>query len=352
MRLGFNHPETSCVFSSEIDKHAQDTYQMNFGVRPQGDIRKIPAEKIPSHDILLGGFPCQTFSVAGVSKLSSMGREHGLIEQARGTLFYEIVRILKHHSPRAFLLENVKGLIWHGNPLQKVDGLGDKKIHDLLKKFGSRKKIVNAPREELKEVYGIGEILSRRIRNSQTFPKIIEILESLGYNVTHKVISSVNFVPQRRERVFIVGFLDDSVFKFPEAPENNSTLSDILEENVDSKYTLNDHLWNYHQERKRMQKIKGNGFGYRLFSREDTSGTLSARYYKDGADILLEQEDMNPRRLTPRECARLMGFPDDFILNSSEVQAYRQLGNAVVPPVVELIAGELIRHIKKMVPHL
>lgn len=293
MRLGFEGAGAKCVFSSEIDKHAQDTYQDNFGERPQGDIRMIGAPEIPSHDFLLAGFPCQPFSIAGVSKLSSMGRDHGLVEQTRGTLFYEISRILEHHRPRGFLLENVKGLLWHDE--------------------------------------------------RRTFPKVIETLEGLGYKTQHKVISSVNYVPQRRERVFIVGFNDDSDFQFPEPPEGKTALADILEKDVDVKYTLNDHLWNYHQERKRIQKEKGNGFGYRIFSRKDTSGTLSARYYKDGADILLEQEGMNPRMLTPRECARLMGFPDSFILNSSRVQAYKQLGNAVVPPVVELVAREMIR---------
>lgn len=298
MRLGFEGAGAACVFSSEIDKHAQDTYEANFGDRPSGDIREIMATEIPRHDFLLAGFPCQPFSIAGVSKLSSMGKNHGLIEQTRGTLFYEISRILEHHRPHGFLLENVKGLLWH-----------DEK---------------------------------------RTFSKVIETLEGLGYETVHKVINSVSYVPQRRERVFIVGFRDGTDFEFPEPPEGDTSLADILEGEVDDKYTLNDHLWNYHQERKRIQKEKGNGFGYRLFSTGDTSGTLPARYYKDGADLLLEQGDgANPRRLTPRECARLMGFPDSFTLNPSEVQAYKQLGNAVVPPVVELIAREMISCLKK-----
>ena len=254
----------------------------------------------------------------------------------------EISRILEHHKPRAFLLENVKGLLWHGMPLKKIDGMTDKKIDALMERFGTRTRIVNASDSQLQEVPGIGEALSRRIRDSRTFPKIREILESLGYTVTFQVVSSVNFVPQRRERVFIAGFLNGVSFEFPK-PENRITaLKDILEMDVDPKYTLNDHLWNYHKERKRMQKQKGNGFGYRIFSDEQTSGTLSARYYKDGADILLHQSGRNPRKLTPRECARLMGFPDDFKLNKSEVQAYKQLGNAVVPPVVEMIAKAMI----------
>ena len=363
MRLGFEETGASCVFSSEIDKYAQDTYEDNFGERPHGDIRDIDAVEIPRHDFLLAGFPCQPFSIAGVSKLSSMKkkavlealgivrdqlsttelseaasslvlevdalrpeelssrfneimdealtslgiqkrervehlmeevgkREDGFIDQTRGTLFYEISRILEFHKPSGFLLENVKGLKWH-----------DK---------------------------------------GRTFSKILDVLEGLGYKIDYQVVSSVGFVPQRRERIFIAGFRDELEFEFPEPPEATVTLDDILEDVVDEKYTLNDHLWNYHQERKRIQKEKGNGFGYRIFSRNDTSGTLSARYYKDGADILLEQEGMNPRMLTPRECARLMGFPDDFILNGSEVQTYKQLGNAVVPPVVEMIAREMI----------
>jgi len=297
MRLGLEEAGGKCVFSSEIDRHAQDTYEANFGERPLGDIRDIGEGEIPFHDILLAGFPRQPFSIAGVSKLSSMGRKHGLIEETRGTLFYEITRILEYHRPKAFLLENVKGLLWH-----------DK---------------------------------------HRTFSKIIEILESMGYTTSHKVISSVNFVPQRRERVFIVGFRDGNTFEFPDPPNNKHTLASILEDEVDPKYTLNDHLWNYHQERKRMQREKGNGFGFRLFNREETSGTLSARYYKDGADLLLEQPGANPRRLTPRECARLMGFSDKFTLNESEVQAYRQLGNAVVPPVVAMISKAMVKQLQE-----
>ena len=342
MRLGFEKEGGNCVFSSEIDTHAQDTYEENFSERPFGDIRGIDSESIPSHDILLAGFPCQPFSIAGVSKLGSMGRDHGLIEQTRGTLFYEISRILEHHKPRAFLLENVKGLLWHGMPLKKIDGMTDKKIDALMERFGTRSRIVNASDTQLQEVPGIGEALSRRIRDSRTFPRIRETLESLGYTVTFQVVSSVNFVPQRRERVFIAGFLNGESFEFPKPDNRITALKDILERDVDPKYTLNDHLWNYHKERKRMQKQKGNGFGYRIFSDEQTSGTLSARYYKDGADILLHQSGKNPRKLTPRECARLMGFPDDFKLNKSEVQAYKQLGNAVVPPVVEMIAKAMI----------
>ena len=234
-----------------------------------------------------------------------------------------------------------------GTPLKKIDGMTDNKIDALTERFGTRSRIVNASDRQLQEVPGIGEVLSRRIRDSRTFPKIRKTLESLGYTVRFQVVSSVNFVPQRRERVFIVGFSDGTSFEFPKPDNQITALKDILERGVDPKYTINDHLWNYHKERKRMQKKKGNGFGYRIFSDEQTSGTLSARYYKDGADILLHQNEKNPRKLTPRECARLMGFPDDFKLNKSEVQAYKQLGNAVVPPVVEMIAKAMVANLNQ-----
>ena len=288
MRLGFDSLGGECVFSSEIDTHARETYQSNFNELPHGDIRKIAVEDIPEHDLLVGGFPCQPFSIAGVSKLSSMGRGHGFLEETKGTLFFEICRILEHHKPKVILLENVKGLTWHDE--------------------------------------------------GRTFAKITSTLESLGYTLSHKVINSKNFVPQRRERIFIVGFNDGTKFEFPELPDNLPVLKDILEKSVDGKYTINDHLWAYHQERKRKQKEKGNGFGFRMFNEDQSSGTLSARYYKDGADILIEQIGQNPRKLTPRECARLMGFPDDFKLNKSENQAYKQLGNAVVASLVSHLA--------------
>ena len=363
MRIGFEKYGGKCVFSSEIDAHARETYNDNFNEMPLGDIRKIKVEEIPEHDILLAGFPCQPFSIAGVSKSSSMKkkaiqnalnlcytikitkelersikkleenidiidtdilnlqferimdtvlpltndetkekilhhieevgiRENGFLEKTKGTLFFEICRILEHCKPRAFLLENVKGLTWHNE--------------------------------------------------GKTFRTIIDSLENLGYNIKWKVVNSKNFVPQRRERIFIIGFSDDTEFKFSEMPEEIPILRDILDNEVEEKYTLNDHLWNYHQERKRKQKEKGNGFGYRIFTEEQSSGTLPARYYKDGADILIKQEGKNPRMLTPRECARLMGFPESFILNKSENQAYKQLGNAVVSSLVSHLAKDIV----------
>ena len=292
MRIGFDQCGGECVFSSEIDDHARVTYALNFNETPEGDIREIEVDSIPEHDLLLAGFPCQPFSIAGVTKLSSMGLEHGFLDETKGTLFFDICRILAHHKPRAFLLENVKGLTWH-----------DK---------------------------------------GRTFETITKSLEELGYTINSKVINSKNFVPQRRERIFIVGFNDGTYFKFPELPEELPVLGDILEENVDPKYTINDHLWNYHQERKRKQKAKGNGFGYRIFDHNQSSGTLPARYNKDGADILIKQKGKNPRKLTPRECARLMGFPEDFILNPSENQMYKQFGNAVVASLVTHLAKAII----------
>ena len=296
MRIGFENLGGSCVFSSESDAHARKTYELNFNEIPSGDIREIDAEDIPKHNLLLAGFPCQPFSIAGVSKLESMGLEHGFMEETKGTLFFEICRVLEYHRPDVFLLENVKGLTWHDE--------------------------------------------------GKTFKIILESLEKLGYAVSWKVINSKNFVPQRRERIFIVGFKDGTDFEFPELPDNLPVLSDILEKNVDEKYTLNDHLWNYHQERKKKQQEKGNGFGYRLFKKNQSSGTLPARYNKDGADILIEQTDKNPRKLTPRECARLMGFPESYILNPSENQMYKQFGNAVVASLVSHLAKSIVRTAK------
>ena len=350
IRLGFDSIGGDCVFSSEIDTHARETYQSNFNEVPHGDIKKISAEEVPKHDLLLAGFPCPTFSIAGVSKLSSMGREHGLLDDTRGTLFFEICRILEYHNPRVFLLENVKGLLWNYTPLEKLGGLGPKKIEALMNHFkkskqskennekAMRKTIRYASEKELCKVTGIGKFLAKRIHESRTIVKMTRTLEELGYTVKSKVINSENFVPQRRERIFIVGFNNGTKFEFPELPDDLPMLKNILEEQVDSKYTINDHLWAYHQDRKKKQKEKGNGFGFKIFNGNQSSGTLSARYYKDGADLLIEQMGQNPRKLTPRECARLMGFPDDFKLNKSENQSYKQLGNAVVASLVSHLA--------------
>lgn len=342
MRLGFEQQNGKCVFSSEIDPHAKKTYELNFNEIPEGDIREIEANSIPKHDLLLAGFPCQPFSIAGVSKLSSMGLEHGFLNETKGTLFFDICRILKYHKPKAFLLENVKGLIWHGEPLENIEGLGPKRIKSLMKRFRTRRNVIYASQEELCKVPNIGKKMAERIHESRTFVKIIKTLERLGYTVKWKVINSKNFVPQRRERIFIVGFNDGTEYEFPEMPSELPILSDILEKKVGDKYTINDHLWNYHQERKKKQKAKGNGFGYHIFSPDQSTGTLPARYNKDGADILIKQRGRNPRKLTPRECARLMGFPETFILNKSENQMYKQFGNAVVASLISHLAKSIV----------
>ena len=296
-RLGYESTGAKCIWSSEWDTSAQKTYNANFDHIPEGDITKILSSDIPDHDVLLGGFPCQPFSIAGVSKKRSLGREHGFLDKAQGTLFFDIARILKDKKPAAFMLENVKNLVSHGK--------------------------------------------------GRTFSTIIEVLEKdLNYKIFWKIIDARKVVPQHRERIYIVGFRDHSVnFIFPEIADRKKRLSDILEKKVDPKYTLTDNLWKYLQNYAKKQKEKGNGFGYSLFTGKDTARTLSARYYKDGSEILISQPGKNPRRLTPRECARLMGFPEDFKITVSDTQAYRQFGNSIVVPIVEIVAGELVKYL-------
>lgn len=297
MRLGFEKNGGKCVFSSEWDKFSQQTYYENFGDIPWGDITLIDEEEIPDHDILVAGFPCQPFSIAGVSKKNSLGREHGFLDKTQGTLFFDIVRILKHKRPKTFLLENVKNLTTH-----------DKK---------------------------------------RTFKVIKETLEGLGYNIYYQVINGKHYVPQNRERIYIVGmdqqvYGKEEIFKFPEVSEANHIVGDILENIVDEKYTLTDRQWDYLKRYKEKHQAKGNGFGYGLAPLDGITRTLSARYYKDGSEILIPQENRNPRRLTPRECARLQGFPDTFKIVVSNTQAYRQFGNSVVVPLIEDIAKQIL----------
>lgn len=301
-RMAFQNLGGKCVFTSEWNKFSQITYEANYGEVPFGDITKISEDNIPNHDILLAGFPCQPFSIAGVSKKKSLGREHGFKDKAQGTLFFDIVRILEAKRPKAFLLENVKNLLSH-----------DKK---------------------------------------NTFKVIKGALEELGYDIHHKVLDGKHFVPQHRERIFIVGF-DKEVFdgkenfEFPELPMANHVLEEILEETVEEKYTLSDKLWKFLQGYAKKHKAKGNGFGYGLANFEGITRTMSARYYKDGSEILIPQENKNPRRLTPRECARLQGYPKDFIIPVSDNQAYRQFGNSVVMPLVQHLGKEIIKSILK-----
>lgn len=301
MRLGFEENGGECVFSSEWDKFSQQTYYENFGNLPNGDITKIDQKEIPDHDILVAGFPCQPFSIAGVSKKNSLGREHGFFDKTQGTLFFDIVRILKYKRPKAFLLENVKNLTTH-----------DKK---------------------------------------RTFEVIKETLESLGYKIYFQVIDGKHYVPQHRERIYIVG-MDQLVygkevnFQFPELPPSSHVMKDILEDMVDTKYTLTDRQWDYLKRYKEKHQAKGNGFGYGLALLDGISRTLSARYYKDGSEILIPQKNKNPRKLSPRECARLQGFPDTFKIIVSDTQAYKQFGNSVVVPLIKDIAKQMITAMK------
>lgn len=302
-RLGFERAGGRCVFTSEWDKYAQQTYLANFGTVPHGDIRQIPAADIPDFDILLAGFPCQPFSIAGVSKKISLGRKHGFEDEKQGNLFFEIARILKDKRPVAFMLENVKNL----------------KSHD----------------------------------KGKTFQVIINTLDDLGYNVVHQVIDAGNFVPQHRERTYIVGFRKELVFRsdfqFPFIEKKNVSVSGILENRPESKYTLTDNLWRYLQAYAEKHRANGNGFGFGLVDPafDKTTRTLSARYYKDGSEILIKQKGVNPRRLTPRECARLMGFPDTYKIVVSDTQAYKQFGNSIVVPVVEVVAKAIFRYLNE-----
>lgn len=314
LRMPFEQIGGRCVFTSEWDDHSVRTYKENFsdGHEIHGDIRSVQAEEIPPHDILLAGFPCQPFSLAGVSKKNSLGRSHGFEDETQGTLFFDLARIIKAKQPRLFLLENVKNL----------------RSHD----------------------------------KGNTFRVIRRTLESLGYQLSIRLIDARSWVPQHRERVFILGIREpallglDSLVLPAEGPKLKSILHQSDEEPeepyttqnsgktvVSSRYTLSNHLWQYLQDYAAKHRAKGNGFGCSVFGHNDVSRTLSARYYKDGSEILISQgQGKNPRRLTPRECARLMGFDGPnrplFKIKVSDTQAYRQFGNAVAVPVVRAIA--------------
>jgi DNA (cytosine-5)-methyltransferase 1 len=293
IRLAFEKQGGKCVFTSEWDKFAQLTYAENFEEVPSGDITEIHEKDVPNHDVLLAGFPCQPFSHAGLKRG---------FDDIRGTLFFDIVRILKEKKPKMVLLENVKGFTSH-----------DK---------------------------------------GNTFKVVCETLEKLGYEVHSQVLNARDFgVPQNRERIYIVG-IDrkrtlKTPFTFPKPPKSPVTVGEILESRVDTKYTISDKLWKGHQRRLREHRAKGNGFGYSLFnSSSQYTSTISARYYKDGSEILIEQKGKNPRKITPREAARLQGFPDSFKIPVSDAQAYRQFGNSVAVPVVSAIARQMIKILK------
>ncbi len=314
MRLGFEAAGGKCVFTSEWNPYSRKTYLKNFPLDDHeiaGDITKIDEKEIPLHDVLVAGFPCQPFSIAGVSKKNALNRPHGFDCDTQGTLFFDIERIIRHHRPKAFLLENVKNLVSH-------DG-------------------------------------------GRTFAVILDVLQrQLGYHVTWRVIDAKSWVPQHRERTFIVGFREENGFDLHAMPvpdvKKGPKLSSILhgdgeraephyttDDGVSDKYTLTRHLWTYLQNYAEKHRKAGNGFGFGLFGPEDTARTLSARYFKDGSEILIKQRGKQPRRLTPRECARLMGFDlpgrKPFHIPVSDTQAYKQFGNAVVVPVVTQIAA-------------
>ncbi len=292
IRMPFQELGGKCVFSCEWDAFAQKTYRMNYGDTPVGDIRSVESESIPDFDVLLAGFPCQPFSLAGVSKKKSMGRATGFEDKTQGTLFFEVARIIRDKRPRAFLLENVKNLTSHDR--------------------------------------------------GRTFQTIMQTLEDeLGYHVYYKVLDSKRWTCQHRERIYIVGFREDIPFSWDDLVDGGGghTLGEILESDPGDRYTLSDGLWDYLRAYRAKHEAAGNGFGYSLVTAEDTTRTLSARYHKDGSEILVSRGvGKNPRKLTPRECARLQGFPDRFIIPVSDTQAYHQFGNSVSVPVVRAVA--------------
>lgn len=324
MRLAFESAGAECVFTSEWDKFAVQTYVANHGIKHPifGDIREVDPKSVPNHDVLVAGFPCQPFSLAGVSKKNSLGRSHGFADETQGTLFFYIAEILRVKKPRAFVLENVKNLVSHDH--------------------------------------------------GNTFKVIQKVLvEDLGYKISFKVIDAAKFVPQHRERIFIVGYKDEEIDFNWEAVKPNSkkvvhTVREILQEyvpapaqdsekyfekkpnSVSSKYVLSDKLWSYLQAYAEKHRKAGNGFGFGLANLDGVTRTLSARYHKDGSEILIPRSGKsNPRRLTPRECARLMGYPDTFIIPVSDTQAYKQFGNSVAVPVVAAVAKELVKNLER-----
>jgi len=323
IRTAFQKHAGKCVFTSEWNKYSQITYKENFRDEHEisGDITLVNEHDVPDHDVLLAGFPCQPFSIAGVSKKNSLGRLHGFKDATQGTLFFDVARIIAAKQPKAFLLENVKNLVSH-----------DK---------------------------------------GNTFRVIQETLrDELGYHISYRVIDGKHFVPQHRERILIVGFREDTGFDFnslnlpeistgpklkdilhpengTEDPEEPFTLGKKAE--VNPKYILTDNLWRYLQAYSAKHKALGNGFGFGLVGPENVSRTLSARYHKDGSEILISRgEGKNPRRLTPRECARLMGYDDNFAIPVSDTQAYRQFGNSVVVPVMAAVAAHMKPHIVEL----
>jgi DNA-cytosine methyltransferase len=324
IRTAFEGVGGRCVFTSEWDSYAQKTYAANFadGHPIAGDITGVNEDEVPDHDVMLAGFPCQPFSIAGVSKKNALGRAHGFADETQGTLFFDVARIIKAKRPRAFLLENVKNL----------------QSHDKGRTF---------------------DVIKRTLT------------EELGYHIHWKVIDAAHFVPQHRERIIIVGFREPVGFDWaalqlpakgerklaeifhktdgtePVLPWDEDRYFDHKVKKVLHKFTLSDHLWTYLQGYAEKHRQKGNGFGFGLVTGKDISRTLSARYYKDGSEILIKQLRKSPRRLTPRECARLMGLPDTFKIPVSDTRAYQMLSIASVPPMIVVAARLLVPLIQK-----
>ena len=301
-RIALQNQGGKCVFSSEIDNSAKKTYEMNFGEVPFGDIKEFTkssisdkrlSELIPDHDVLAAGFPCQPFSLAGVSARNYLGKEHGFGDDNQGNLFFDIIRIAKVKRPKVLFLENVKNL----------------KSHD----------------------------------KGKTFETINEMIVELGYSFNFAIINSNTLVPQRRERTYMVCFRNDVDFIFPNFDGEPLPLKSILEENVNEEYTISDKLWLGHQNRSKRNKERGTGFTVKVADLNKPSNTIVARYYKDGKECLVPQDNKNPRKLTPRECARLQGYPEKFKLSKSKTAAYRQFGNSVSVPVIEKISKEIVK---------
>ncbi len=326
IRMGFEAHGGQCVFTSEYNDFSKKTYLENYGDRHPfiGDIVPFHAEDVPNHDVLLAGFPCQPFSIAGVSKKNSLGRPHGFACETQGTLFFDVARIIEAKRPKAFLLENVKNLMSHDR--------------------------------------------------GHTFDVILRTLkDELGYQVHYRIIDGQHFTPQHRERIIIVGFREDTDFTWddlrlpregpkvgailhrtdgtePFLPWDGNRYFDHARREVLPKFTLTPRLWEYLQAYAAKHRAAGNGFGFGLVWPDSVTRTLSARYYKDGSEILVWQgDDQRPRRLTPRECARLMGFPDTFRIPVSDTQAYRQFGNSVVVPVMQEVARIMVHHVQQLI---
>lgn len=323
IRTAFERIGGQCVYTSEWDKYAQKTYAANFPISHEiyGDITTVAESDIPDHDVLLAGFPCQPFSIAGVSKKNALGKQHGFLDETQGTLFFDVARIIKAKQPRAFLLENVKNL----------------QSHDKGRTF---------------------DVIKRTLK------------EELGYHIHWKVIDAAHFLPQHRERILIAGFREPTGFDWaalklpeknrikletilhktdgsePQLPWDEERFFDHKNNRINAKYTLTDHLWNYLQAYAEKHRLKGNGFGFGLVTGKDVTRTLSARYYKDGSEILVKQSRKNPRRLTPRECARLMGLPDTFKIPVSDTRAYKQFGNCVAVPVIAEVAKIMAQFVR------